>query len=450
MKDKLFLAEEAGTGARVALRVLDESARDGAIFESLREHASRVTALAGRCPAIAAIHECGREDGGSIYLALEHPTGTTLAETLQREAPMHPDRAVRLAIRIAEALESAHMTGLVHGSLTPRMVVLVGSDEAVKLTQFGIDWLRATRRSGRAGAGAGVEGSPYTAPEQARSGEATPQSDVYAVGAILYEALLGRPPAAALSGRRRGGVTSMRKVRPEVTRSLDNIVLRALESDPARRYRDMTDFFNDLWGEVNPFSGSTPAPTGAVRRIASTAGWARSIAVGLVLGVGGSIALLSWLLIGGSPAPVTVPRAAAPRPESTVIAPPPSLPPSEPASVALPPAPPPATEPPSRPERAAVATPSAPERPVVEAPPRPAAETPARPVVQAPPRPAVEAPRTVARPAPVPRSPAAVRVDPAPPARPEESPATAPARDDGDDTGAIIDWLLKESSSARR
>ena len=59
-------------------------------------------------------------DGGSIYLALEHPTGVTLAETLQREAPMHPDRAVRLAIRIAEALESAHMTGLVHGSLTPR------------------------------------------------------------------------------------------------------------------------------------------------------------------------------------------------------------------------------------------------------------------------------------------------------------------------------------------
>ena len=195
----------------------------------------------------------------------------------------------------------------------------MGADEAVKLTQFGIDWLRATRRSGRAGAGAGVEGSPYTAPEQALNGEATPQSDVYAVGAILYEALLGRPPAVALSTRRRVSVTSLRKIRPEVTRALDNIVLRALESDPARRYRDMTDFFNDLWGEVNPFSGPTPAPTGAVRRMTSTAGWSRSIAVGIVLLVGGGVALLSWLLIGGSPAPDIVPRAAAPRPEPTVM-----------------------------------------------------------------------------------------------------------------------------------
>jgi serine/threonine protein kinase len=488
VKDKTFLAEDAGTGARVALRVLDESVRDGDVFEALREHAGRVTALATRCPAIAAIYECGRAEG-AIYLALEHPSGPTLAETLQRDAPLTPERAVRLAIRIAEALESAHMLGIVHGSLTPRTVVLVGPDETVKLTQFGVDWLRATRRPGRASARSGVDASPYTAPEQALSGEATPQSDVYAVGAILYEALLGRPPAAPLSTRRPGSTQPLRKARPEVTRTLEGVVMRALESDPARRYRDMTDFFNDLWSEVNPFS-STTAPDGGASRLPSMAGWSRSLAVGIVLVVGGGIALLSWLLVGSSPEQLAAPRAVTPRPEATAVsapppppasepapvqlppvpppvaAPPPALPPpaSEPAPVPLPPvaAPPPALPPPAR-EPAPVPLPPVP--PTVAAPPpalprpapnRPVVEksvppVPPQPTVELPARPAVETPPAVARPAPTPRTVPAPRAEPTPPARSGAgAAAAAPTRDSGEDAGAIIDWLLKESSSARR
>jgi serine/threonine protein kinase len=440
VKDKTFLAEDAGTGARVALRVLDESVRDGDVFEALREHAGRVTALATRCPAIAAIYECGRAEG-AIYLALEHPSGPTLAETLQRDAPLTPERAVRLAIRIAEALESAHMLGIVHGSLTPRTVVLVGPDETVKLTQFGVDWLRATRRPGRASARSGVDGSPYTAPEQALSGEATPQSDVYAVGAILYEALLGRPPAAPLSTRRPGSTQPLRKARPEVTRTLEGVVMRALESDPARRYRDMTDFFNDLWSEVNPFS-STTAPDGGASRLPSMAGWSRSLAVGIVLVVGGGIALLSWLLVGSSPEQLAAPRAVTPRPEATAVSAPPPPPASEPAPVPLPPVPPPVAAPPP------ALPPPAPNRPVVE---KSVPPVPPQPTVELPARPAVETPPAVARPAPTPRTVPAPRAEPTPPARSGAgAAAAAPTRDSGEDAGAIIDWLLKESSSARR
>ena len=447
VKDKTFLAEDAGTGARVALRVLDESVRDGDVFETLREHAGRVTTLATRCPAIAAIYECGRAEG-AIYLALEHPSGPTLAETLQRDAPLTAERAVRLAIRIAEALESAHMLGIVHGSLTPRTVVLVGPDEAVKLTQFGVDWLRATRRPDLAGARSGMDGSPYTAPEQALSGEATPQSDVYAVGAILYEALLGRPPAAPLSTRRRGSTQPLRKARPEVTRTLEGVVMRALEPDPARRYRDMTDFFNDLWSEVNPFS-STTAPDGGASRLPSIAGWSRSLAVGivLVLVVGGGIALLSWLLVGSSPEQLAAPRAVTPRPEATAVSAPPPPPASEPAPVPLPPVPlPPVSPPVAAPPPALL--PPAPSQPVVE---KSVPPVPPRPTVELPARPAVETPPAVARPAPTPRTVPAPRAEPTPPARSEAgAAAAAPTRDSGEDAGAIIDWLLKESSSARR
>jgi eukaryotic-like serine/threonine-protein kinase len=418
-QDKVFLAVRAGSGARVALRVLGaETGRDGALFEELREHAARVATMSARCPAIAAIHECGRVEGGGLYLALEHPEGPTLAEVLRRHARLHPERAVRVAVRIAEALESAHMLGTAHGSLTPHNVVLVGEDEAVKLTQFGIDW--AAHRIGRGGdAPLGTGGSPYLAPEQILTGEATPQSDVYAVGAILYEALAGRAPEAQLPSRRRVSVQPLRKLRPDVSRSLEHVVTRALEPDPTRRYRDMTDLFNDLWSEISPFSTTAPTERDRMRRRRPTRGGSRMVAVSIVLGAVVVIALLSRLLVSEPPAPAIPARAPSARPEVAAPAPPPAI--SAPAPVSQPPAPPP---------------------PVAAAPPpRRIAEPRARAVVGTS--------RPARRPAPAPR-PAPSREETGPPARAAETPAAAATRESGEDSGAIIDWLLKESSSARR
>jgi serine/threonine protein kinase len=351
---------------------------------------------------------------------------------------MPPERAVRLAIRIAQALESAHMMGVAHGSLTPRTVILVGPDDAVKLTQFGVDWVRATRR-GRTGAAA--DGSPYAAPEQILSGEATAQSDVYAVGALLYEALAGRPPAAPGSSRRRAPSPSLRKGRPEVTAALDRVVMRALEADPTRRYRDMTDLFNDLWSEVNPFSSAADLERGAVPRGRAVKGWSRVVAVGIVLGAVGIIALLSWLLVGESPAPLAPSIATAPDAPAPASPSEPTPPPAAPPVAAPPVTTPPVAQPP------VIAAPLAPPPPAVLSP-RPPAESPRstapRPTVALPTRPAVEAPQPATAPSRPP-------VDQAPPARTTEAAASAPARDSvGEDGGAIIDWLLKESSSARR
>ena len=482
-RDTTLLAERTDTGARVALRVLAEDpARETSVYAALREHVTRLGALTARCPAIIPIHECGRVDGGGIFLASEHLEGPTLAEVLRRDARLHPERAVRLAVRVAEALESAHMLGLAHGSLTPQNVVLLGDDEAVKLAQFGVDWVRAARGGpgGRAGAEAGA---PYLAPEQSASGEASPQSDVYAVGAILYEALAGRPPEPQPASRRRVSVTPLRKIRGDVARTLEHVVNRALEPDLERRYRDMTDLFNDLWSEISPFANGNAAPeVDAMRRRRPGSGRSRMIAVGVVLGAVVVIAAVSRLLVSEPPAPPAVttapPREPAARPEfatpitgpsipSTPALPPPaapsaSAPAREPAPAhepapALPPARPPvAAEPPAASTTAPVATPRAAtsaRAPVAATPPATAIETPppARPAVppariepESASRPAPEPPRAVARPAPRP----APSESTAPPVLRPDTPA--PARETGEDGGAIIDWLLKESSSSRR
>jgi serine/threonine-protein kinase len=454
-KDKTFLAERGDTGARVDLRVFaEEPARESAVYAALREHVTRLGALTSRCAAIAAVHECGRADGGGIFVASEHVEGPTLAEVLRREARLPPERAVRLTIRIAEALESAHMLGVSHGGLTPERVVLQG-DDSVKLTQFGVDGLRAR------GGGPGATATPYAAPELSAAGDATPQGDVYAVGAMLYQSLAGRPPEPQAAARRRVSVTPLRKLRTDVTRTLEHVVNRALEPDPERRYRDMTDFFNDLWSEISPFSNGTPPPEkDAMRRGRAGKGRSRTIAVGIVLGAIVVIAGVSRFLVSEpptTPAVTSPPREPAPRPEfATPITGPaiPSTPALSPPPAAVVPTPPvepppaaPATPAPAPPVTATAPPARAPSRPPVAAAPakpstppaRPTVEPLARPVIEAP-QPAPEPPRAVARPAPRPAEPGSLPV-----LRPE-----TPARDSGDDGGAIIDWLLKESAGSRR
>jgi len=447
VQDALYLAERADTGARVALRVFTgDAARDEELVRSLREHTGRLAALSARCPTIATVYECGVTPGGALYLALEPPDGVTLAEALRRDGPFRPERAVRLAIGIAEPLEVAHMLGVVHGCLSPQNVALVGPDESVKLTQFGLDWVRTARWLRRRGARAvGAATTPYQAPEQSLTGEATHQSDVFAVGALLYEMLTGRPPGTRLATRRRGGTLPIRKLRPEVARTLERIIMRALSPAPSRRHRDVTDLFNDLWSEISPFSGASRPARSAGHR--GRAGGRKRVllAAGVLVAAAGAAIMLagSWL---GEPDRVPLLRQPAPTPPE-VVSPPPSvapapLPPAperppapaRPSAAALPPAPalpPAAAPPPTPPSRRAV-------RDVVPSPVAPTTrEIAARSAAENAPRPAaVDAPRPSAemRAAPQSRTPAQ---EPSAP----ESPG---------DSGAIIDWLLREGSPSRR
>ena len=446
-QDAVYLAERVDTGARVALRVYaEDAARDEDLVRALRDHAGRLTALCARSSAIAAVYECGVTPEGALYIALEPPEGETLAEALRRDGPFAPERAVRLAIGLAEPLEVAHMMGVVHGCLSPQNISLVGGDETVKLTQFGFDWVRTTRWLSRRGARAvGAAITPYQAPEQGLTGEATNQSDIYAVGALLYEMLTGRPPGTRLVMRRGGGTMPLRKLRPDASRTLDRIVMRALSPAPARRHRDMTDLFNDLWSEISPFSGGEPR-----RGRLGLAGNGKRVALAaavLVVAAGAALVLgTGWLgernadtilsprarvpaeaPLSPAPAPPAPAARVAPSPEPVAVAPAPVAP----APLAATP------EPVTRAPKPVPPAPALPPRPA--RPPVPREVAPSR----APSTARAAAPRPATESAP---SPAATRVLPQP-----ATPAPAPAaRETDDGGGAIIDWLLKEGSPARR
>ena len=476
VQDALYLAERADTRARVTLRVLaDDAARDEELVRSMREHAGRLAALSARCPSIAALYECGVTPGGALYLSLEPPEGVTLAEALRRDGPFRPERAVRLAIGIAEPLEVAHMLGVIHGCLSPQNVALVGGEETVKLTQFGLDWVRTARWLSRRGARTvGALTTPYQAPEQSLTGEATNQSDVFAVGALLYEMLTGRPPGTHLARRRRGGTLPVRKLRPEVTRTLERIVMRALAPEPSRRHRDVTDLFNDLWSEISPFNRTGRQGRGADHRGRAGVGKRVWLAAGVLVVVGGVAIVLggSWL---GAPDPAPLLAPPAPTPTQVASPPPPvaeaPLPsaPALPPPAALPPAPAPsppaalptASVPPSAPALPPpAALPPAPvPPPVVTLPPAatPASRPPSRPVardvvpspVSPPPRATVprSAAESLPRPAAVEAPSSSVETRAVPPPR---TPASPPPTREADDGGAIIDGLFREGSTPRR
>jgi len=240
--DSRFLAVRIDSGALVDLRVLSgDLARNDELIRAVRDHAARLARVSS--PAIATVHECERTPSGTLVLAMEHPQGVTLRDTLRREGKLAPERALHLALQIAEGLESAHNLGLVHGQLRPENVVLVDPGPNVVLTQFGLDRLVPS-------------GSPvdtiYQAPEQA-SGNATERSDIYAVAAALYEMLTGKPPSPDASLRRRLGL------RPGsgASSNLRRIIARALELVPDRRQPYMSVLCNDLSDELNLYREQT-------------------------------------------------------------------------------------------------------------------------------------------------------------------------------------------------
>ncbi len=191
-------------------------------------------------PNIVAIHEVGEHEGQQ-YFSMDFVAGQNLAE-LVRGNPLSAERAAMYVKTIAEAVHFAHQRGILHRDLKPQNV-LIDADDRPRITDFGLA-KRVETDSGLTRTG-DVIGSPsYMPPEQASScpDEVGPQSDVYSLGAILYELLTGRPPF-------RGATTweticqvlqtppvSLRKLNPAVPRDLETICLKCLEKSPPKRF----------------------------------------------------------------------------------------------------------------------------------------------------------------------------------------------------------------------
>jgi tetratricopeptide (TPR) repeat protein len=232
-------------------------------------------------PHIVRLYDVGEHDGRP-YFTMEYVDGGNLAERLAL-APMTARGAAQLLEPLARAVHAAHESGIIHRDLKPSNVLLT-ADGTPKVGDFGLakqlEELPGGESPGCQTESGAILGTPsYMAPEQAagHTKEIGRTVDVYALGAILYEALTGRPPFQAasvletLEQVRRQEPLSPRRLLPGLPRDLETICLKSLEKEPTRRYTTALDLADDL-GRFHRGEPIRARPTGPFVRLQK---WAR-------------------------------------------------------------------------------------------------------------------------------------------------------------------------------
>jgi len=289
-------------------------------------------------PGIVVVHDVGRDAGsGTLFIALEFLEGRTLAELTSSGAPMDWPAALRLTLKLADALDHAHAQGIVHRDIKPANIMVLASGEP-KIMDFGIAKVPASQLTS---AGEFFGTPSYMAPEQARGEAVDGRSDLFSLGAVLYLLLTGRrafdaPSVTAIITRvLQADPPPPSSIVPGLPPALDAVVARCLAKDPAARYpngRELIGDLEDLLAERparNSGPGTpvgrqetawvtvTPAEATATKRAASAPekhGAARWLVVaGLALAAVIALEMVPSLRLGRRPslAPSTAPSAGA-------------------------------------------------------------------------------------------------------------------------------------------
>ncbi|MCO5169775.1 MAG: serine/threonine-protein kinase [Planctomycetes bacterium] len=283
----VYRARDPLVGREVAVKVLQPQAADADSFARLQREAQTAGNL--RHPGIVPVLAAGVERGRP-YLVMELVQGESLRELLRREGRLGQARAAGLVAELARALQHAHERGVLHRDVKPENVLL-GPDGRPRLTDFGLAALQADgRRLTRDGE---VVGTPcYMAPEQAVGDRAQvgPRSDVYGLGATLYELVAGQPPLAGASALSileatvHGRITPPRQLRRDLDPALEEVILKALARDPAARWSSAGALAEAVEGWAAA-RRARPARGGPARGAALAVGAAAAAAV-VALGLG--------------------------------------------------------------------------------------------------------------------------------------------------------------------
>ncbi len=238
----VYLAEESATGRRVAVKLLAKELRcDDETLKQCRWDAR--FASASHPASIVRIYEVDRTDEGQIFIAMDYLEGENLADIIHREGRLDLSRALRLASQMAHGLSAALSAGVVHREIKPRNVMVVGSDECIKLTDFGIARLRRIATVGSLSRSVGVA-HEYAAPEQLLGGDAADRTDIYGLGAVLYAMLTGAEASTEVGPEASGRLwrrPPVRALRPDVPAALEHLLVRAMEREPERRPSSMSE-----------------------------------------------------------------------------------------------------------------------------------------------------------------------------------------------------------------
>jgi len=233
----VYLARDEQLGESVALKVIAGMALlDPGSAERLRREASLARKISH--PNVVRMHDLG-EEHGLLFVSMEYVAGESLGARIQRLGTLTPAQLRPLVAQLCEGLSAAHAVGIVHRDLKPANV-LIDANDRVKLIDFGI--ARGDLQAGMTATNMVVGTPEYMAPEQVRGGAVDARTDVYALGAVLYHALTGRPPFRGETPISVGlahcqdPVTPPRQLRPDIPAVWDQVITRALEKTPAARF----------------------------------------------------------------------------------------------------------------------------------------------------------------------------------------------------------------------
>ncbi len=237
---QVYLARDNSLQRDVAIKILDPlAAGDQGLRKLFVREAQALAKLSH--PNVVSVFDVGEVDG-LPYIVMEHLPGHSLKQRIDREGPLSVAEAVRLAVEIANGLSFAHSKGIVHADMKPANVLLDDNGHA-KIADFGI-------------ARAPQEDAPtpqlfatamYVAPERVEGKALSGASDIYGLGLVLYEMLVGRPPftsanpAVLLRDHVVRQAVPPSHLRQSLPRELDDVVMKCLAKDPALRYQRASD-----------------------------------------------------------------------------------------------------------------------------------------------------------------------------------------------------------------
>ena len=303
----VYLAMDETLERRVAIKVLHREMSDQPDqLERFRRESRTVAQLSH--PNVVAVIDAG-DDAGHPYIVFEYVEGETLKERIDRLGRLPLDEVAAYGIEIGRGLQAAHQAAMVHRDVKPQNV-LIDSDGRAKVTDFGI--ALSLDSDGLTKTGRVLGTTDYVSPEQAMGREVDSRSDIYSLGVLLWEMLIGDVPfkAETLVGVAMKHVNEempdVQKRRPGVSAALSAVIERATRKDPRKRYPDMSAMLADLEAalevEIARAGGSSGEATTVLdsvpsrRRILS----ARTVSVaGILMVLAAVVAALLIVGLGG-------------------------------------------------------------------------------------------------------------------------------------------------------
>ena len=244
----IFRATDMRNGRQVAIKIPHpEMEADPVLFERFEREGEIGEKLDH--PGVMKVFP--DSDRSRVYMVMEWVDGRLLRQVLHAQKKLPAERAVRLTIAICDALDYIHRNGVVHRDLKPENIMIDEQDN-IKLIDFGIEARTGARRL-TFGKLSQVMGTPdYISPEQVKGKRGDGRSDIYALGAMLYEMLTGQPPFtgenpfAIMNDRLLNNPVPPRELNPEISPHLQEVIYRALEREPQNRYATANEFAWDL------------------------------------------------------------------------------------------------------------------------------------------------------------------------------------------------------------